>query len=125
MTEEEISILIENCANRVHKDMGPGLPASVYEECLVIELNKQGLMVNRQKEFPVKYGELTFDCGFRVDLLVENKVMIKVRAGEPITDLSLAQMHTWLKHSNCKLGFLLNFNKNLVGKAVKRVPGKM
>jgi len=121
MTEEEISGIIVDYASRVHKNLGPGLIASVYKECLVIELNRRGLIVNCQKEFSVKYQELTFDRAFKVDLFVENKVIVQIKAGEPPTDLHHAQMQSWLKHSNCKLGFLLHFNKHLVKMAVRNV----
>ena len=119
MTEAEIFALILDCAYEVHEGFVPGLPAKVYENRLVVELNQQWLTVNRHKEFSVKYLEQTFDHAFKVDLFVENKVIVQIRAGEEITDLDISILKNYVRHSGCKLGILLNFNKHLGKKLVR------
>jgi GxxExxY protein len=110
MTENEISNVIFNAALKVHKALGPGLLESAYEECLFYELEKQGLNVERQKALPLVYEEVKMEIGYRVDIMVENKVIIELKAVEALNDVHLAQILTYLKLSGCKLGMLINFN---------------
>jgi len=121
MTENEISKIIFDCALKVHKALGPGLLESSYEECLYYELQKSGLKVVKQKPLPLIYDEVKLKIGYRVDLLVENKVIIEIKSVDAINDIHLAQILTYLKLSGCKLGMLINFNVALIKNGIKRV----
>ena len=96
---------------KVHKALGPGLLESAYEECLCYELRKEGLLVEKQKSLPLIYGDIKLDVGYRIDLFVENCVIIEVKAFDILSDLHTAQLLTYLKLTNCKLGLLINFNQ--------------
>ncbi len=121
MKENEISKIIVNCAFKVHKALGAGLLESSYEECLFYELRKSGLYVEKQKALPLIYEEVKLEIGYRIDLLVENKVIVEIKSVEAINDVHLAQILTYLKLSNCKLGLLINFNVSLIKNGIKRV----
>lgn len=121
MTENEISKVIFDSALKVHKNLGPGLLESAYEECLFYELQKSGLNVVKQKPLPLVYEEVKLEIGYRLDLLVENKVIIEVKAVEALNDVHLAQVLTYLKLSECKLGLLINFNVALIKNGIRRV----
>jgi len=121
MTENEISEKIIGCAIQVHKELGPGLLESSYESCLEYELIQSGLFVERQKPPPLVYKDVKLDCGYRMDLVVENKVIIEVKSVEALNDIFLAQTLTYLKLSNCKLGLIINFNVLLLKSGIKRV----
>ena len=121
MTENEISRIIVGCALKVHKALGPGLLESAYEECLYYELQKAGLIVQKQKPLPLVYEDVRLEIGYRVDLLVEEKVIIEIKAVEALNDIHLAQILTYLKLSDCKLGLLINFNVTLIKNGIKRV----
>ncbi len=125
MTENEISKVIIGCAINVHKVLGPGLLESSYEECLAYELNKTGLLIERQKPLPLIYQEVKLDIGYRVDLLIEKKVIIELKSVEFINDVHLAQILTYLKLSDCKLGLLLNFNVAKMIDGIKRVANNL
>ena len=121
MTENEISKIVFDCALKVHKSLGPGLLESAYEECLYYELRKTGLEVKKQKPLPLIYEDVKLEIGYRVDLIVENKVIIEIKAVEALNDIHLAQILTYLKLSDCKLGMLINFNVTLIKNGIKRV----
>lgn len=121
MTENEISAIVFDCALKVHEELGPGLLESAYEECLFYELQQCGLNVSKQKPLPLVYHEVKLDIGYRVDLLIENKVVIEVKSVEALNDIHLAQVLTYLKLSGCKLGMLINFNVKLIKHGIKRV----
>jgi len=121
MTENEISKLIVESALKVHKALGPGLLESSYEECLLYELRKRDLEVAKQKALPLIYEDVKLEIGYRIDLLVEDKVIIEVKSVEALNDVHLAQTLTYLKLSDCKLGLLINFNVALVKNGIKRV----
>lgn len=121
MTENEISKIIIGSAIKVHKILGPGLLESAYEACLLYELNLAGLHVLKQYPLPLIYKEINLQMGYRLDLLVENKVVVEIKAVENITDIHLAQVITYLKVSHCKLGLILNFNELILAKGIKRV----
>ena len=125
MTENEISTIIIDSALKVHRKLGPGLLENSYEACLCYELEKRGLTVERQKSLPLIYEEVTLEIGYRIDLLVENKVIIELKAVEKLNDVHLAQTLTYLKLSNCKLGLLINFNVVLIKNGIKRVVNKL
>ncbi len=121
MTENELSKLVFDSGLKVHKTLGPGLLESAYEECLYFELQRHGLKVEKQKALPLVYEEVKLDTGYRIDLMVENKLIIEIKAVEALNDLHLAQILTYLRLSNCKLGMLINFNSVYFKDGVKRV----
>lgn len=121
MNENEIAKIIFEAGLKVHKTLGPGLLESAYEECMYYELSKYGLKVEKQKALPLIYEEVKLDAGYRIDLLVESKVIVEIKSVEGLNDIHLAQILTYLKLSNCKLGLLINFNTVLFKSGVKRV----
>lgn len=125
MTENELSNIVIGCAIKVHSNLGPGLLESAYEECLFYEIGKTGLKVEKQKSLPLVYEEIKLDVGYRIDLIVENKVIIELKACEELTDVHLAQVLTYLKLSECKLGLLINFNVKLLKEGIRRIVNKL
>ncbi|WP_027377183.1 GxxExxY protein [Kaistella palustris] len=121
MNENEISRVIFDAGLKVHRQLGPGLLESAYEECLYYELRKTQLLIEKQMPMPLIYDEVKLDVGYRIDLLVERKVVIEVKAVEGLNDIHLAQVLTYLKLSHCKLGMLINFNTLLFKNGIKRV----
>ena len=121
MTENELSKIVFDAGIKVHKALGPGLLESAYEECLYYELQKQSLFVEKQKALPLIYEDVRLDAGYRIDLLVEKKLVIEIKSVEALNDLHLAQILTYLRLSGCKLGLLINFNTVLFKNGVKRV----
>ena len=121
MTENTLAKIIFELGLKVHRNLGPGLLESAYEECLFYELTKTGQTVEKQKALPLVYEEVKLDAGYRIDLLVEQKVIIEIKSVESLNDLHMAQILTYLKLSNCKLGLLINFNSVLFKDGVKRV----
>ena len=121
MTENELSRIVFDCALKVHQSLGPGLLESAYEECLFYELRKIGLRVEKQKPLPLIYEEVKLDVGYRIDIIVENKLIIENKSVEALNDVHFAQLLTYLKLTNCKLGLLINFNVSLIKNGVKRV----
>ena len=120
MHENEIVKIIFAVAVKVHKQLGPGLFESTYQTCMAYELRKQGLLVEEQKVLPLVYEDICLDKGYRIDILVESKVIVELKAIEVITDVHRAQILTYLKLSGCKLGLLINFNVPYMGKGVQR-----
>jgi GxxExxY protein len=123
--EDELSNIIIGCAIRVHSALGPGLLESAYEECLNYELIKSGVIVQKQKPLPLIYEEVKLEVGYRIDLLVEDKVVIEVKSVEALNDVHLAQVLTYLKLNNYKLGLLINFNVSLLKNGIRRVVNKL
>ncbi|MDF2156252.1 GxxExxY protein [Algoriphagus sp. CAU 1675] len=121
MTENEISSIIIGSAIEVHKELGPGLLESSYEVCLAYELRSRGLEVETQVGLPVVFKEVKLEAGYRIDILVEKKVIIEVKAVDEFSPIHLAQILTYLKLSNLKLGLLLNFNVSRMAEGLKRV----
>jgi GxxExxY protein len=121
MHENEISKIIIGCAMKVHTDLGPGLLESAYEACLAHGLSKAGLRFERQKPMPLIYEGVKLDVGYRLDLLVEDKVVVDPKAVESFTPVFTAQMITYLKLSGCKLGLIINFNVEHLRDGIKRV----
>lgn len=121
MTENQLSNIVIGCAIKVHSALGLGLLESAYQECLFYELRRAGLAVEKQKPLPLVYESVKLECGYRVDLLVEGKLIIEIKSVEAITDIHLAQVLTYLKLSNCKLGLLINFNVVQLKHGIKRV----
>ena len=121
MTENEISKIVFESALKVHKILGPGLLESAYEECLFYELKKSDLKVEKQKTLPLVYEEVMLDVGYRIDLIIEDKFIVEIKSVESLNDVHLAQLLTYLKLSDCKLGLLINFNVKLLKEGVRRV----
>lgn len=121
MNENELATLIIGCAIEVHKQLGPGLLESAYEACLYYELSKTGLHIQKQQALPVVYKEIQLEHGYRVDLLVNNNVVIEVKAVEALSDLHIAQVLTYLKPGNYKLGLLFNFNTPMLKSGIRRI----
>lgn len=121
MTENEISNKIIGLAIEVHKALGAGLLESAYKECLHYKINKSGLWVEKEKPMPLIFEEVKLECGYRIDLLVERKLVIEIKSVEALNDIHLAQTLTYMKLGNYKLGLLINFNVVLLKDGVKRV----
>ncbi len=118
---EEIATEIVDAAFKVHSSLGAGLLESVYEVCLSHELSKRNLNVQRQLALPVIYDNLKLDAGFRIDLLVENCIIIELKAVETLLPVHTAQLLTYLKLSKYRVGFLINFNVPLIKQGIKRL----
>jgi len=125
MTENDISGKIIGCAIEVHKSLGPGLLENAYQEFLHYELINSGLKVEKQKPLPLVYKEVRLDAGYRLDLIVEEKVIIEVKSIEAINDIHIAQLLTYLKVSNCRLGLLINFNVLRLTEGLKRLANNL
>ena len=121
MTENEISKIVVDCALKVHRQLGPGLLESAYQECLFYELSKEGLMVEKEKPMPLVYDNVKLNVGYRVDLMINNKLIIEIKSVECLNDVHLAQILTYMKLSGCKLGLLINFNVALIKNGIRRV----
>ena len=121
---ESINILTEQIlkyAFKVHTNLGPGLLESSYKECLWYELNQAGINAEKEKPMPLIYEDVKLEIGYRIDLLVENKVVVEIKAVELLNDVHTAQVLTYLKLSGCKVGLLLNFNTNSLKNGIKRL----
>lgn len=125
MTENELSKIVFDCALKVHQKLGPGLLESAYEECLYYELNKTGLDVQKQKALPLLYEEVKLDVGYRLDIIIENKLIVEIKSVEALNDVHFAQLITYLKLTNCKLGLLINFNVTLIKNGIKRIANNL
>ena len=117
----QITAATIGAAMEVHKELGPGLLESVYEVCLAYELQQRGLKVKRQTPLPVRYQGIDLDCGFRLDLLVEESVLVELKAVEKLQPIHEAQVLTYLKLSGCKLGLLINFNTKVLKDGIHRL----
>jgi GxxExxY protein len=120
MEINQITEKIIGCAIEVHKILGPGLFESAYEECLVYELINAGLHIERQKVIPVIYKEIKIDYGYRIDILVENKVIIELKSVDTFKPVHEAQILTYMKFTNINIGLLINFNVTLLKNGIKR-----
>lgn len=121
MKENEISRIIIGTAIEVHRQLGPGLLESSYQHCLFHELVKQGARVRKEVPLPIVYKGEKLDAGYRLDLLVEDKVIIEVKSCEELAKIHFAQMLTYLKLKDKRLGLLINFNTLLLKNGIKRV----
>jgi GxxExxY protein len=116
LTERVIGACIE-----IHRALGPGLLESAYEECLCYELSQAGIRFERQKPLPVHYKDVKLDCGYRLDLVVEEKIIIELKAVESLLPIHEAQLLTYLKLSGITLGLLINFNVAMLKQGIKRI----
>ena len=120
-SENAIATEVIGLAIKIHRQIVPGLLESAYKECLYYELKKTGFYVVKEKALPLIYDEIKLDCGYRLDIIVENKLIIEVKAVEALNEIYLAQTLTYLKLAHCKLGLLINFNVLLLKDGIKRV----
>lgn len=120
MELNQITEKIIGCAIEVHKALGPGLLESAYEECLVFELNKVGLLTTRQVAVPLVYKDVKLDCGYRIDILVENLVIIELKTVDAFAPVHEAQILTYMKLAHKSIGLLINFNVTLLKNGIKR-----
>jgi GxxExxY protein len=120
MNLNSITEQIIGCSIEVHKNLGPGLLESTYEECLFYELIHAGIAVVRQQKLPVVYKDISLDCGFRIDLLVEDQIIVELKSVEKLLPIHDAQILTYLKLSNKQIGLLINFNNVILTKGLKR-----
>ena len=120
-----ITEIIIGAAMAVHRELGPGLLESAYEACLAYELPERGLSVERQKALPVRYRGVNVDCGYRIDLLVEGKVIVELKAVERLEAIHKAQLLSYLKLSGCKVGLLINFNVKILKDGIRRLVNEL
>jgi GxxExxY protein len=121
LDENEIGDRVIGCAIEVHKALGPGLLESVYESCLALELTEAGLAYDRQLSLPVKYKHLIIEAGYRLDLLVEGRVIVEIKAIEAVAPVHRAQLLSYLRLGDFRLGYLLNFNVALMKDGIARL----
>lgn len=121
MTENELSNVAIGCALKVHSRLGPGLLESAYEACLQHELIKSGLYAESQKRLPLVYETVKLECGYRIDLFVERRLIIEVKSAAGINDVIVAQVLTYLRLTDCRLGLIMNFNVLHLKDGIRRV----
>ena len=121
MNENNIGKIVVDCAVNIHKELGPGLLETVYEIILYNELKNAGLKVERQKQIPIIFKDIRFDEGFRADIIVEGKVIIELKSVESVSKAHKKQLLTYLRLTNCKLGYLLNFGEALMKDGISRI----
>ncbi|MDY0384752.1 GxxExxY protein [Trichlorobacter sp.] len=121
MHENNIAEVIVDSCFKVHTSLGPGLLESVYEAVLACELQKRGLTITRQQSIPITYDGITFDEGFRADLIVEDKIIIELKSVEQVSSVHKKQLLTYLKLADKRLGFLVNFGSNLIKDGITRI----
>ncbi len=121
LTENEISKLVVDLCFRIHKQYGPGLFESVYEEIFGYEWAKTGISFTRQQAIPLIHEEIKMDAGFRADFIIDNKVIVELKSIETLAPVHFKQVQTYLKLTNIKLGLLVNFNINLIKDGIHRI----
>ncbi len=121
MTENDIAKHVFESALQIHKDLGPGLLESAYLECLAYKLYKKGFQVEKQKALPIVYEEIRLEAGYRLDIHIENKLIVEVKSVDSINDIHLAQLTNYLKLTGNKLGLLINFNTVSLKDGYRRV----
>ncbi len=121
MTENQIAYKIIGAAIEVHKTLGPGLLEKAYQECLFYKLNQIGLKVEKEKAMPLVFEEITLECGYRIDILAEDKVVIELKSVDALNEIHMAQTLTYMKLGNYKLGLLINFNVTSLKQGIRRI----
>ena len=121
MLENELSSIVIREAIDIHKAIGPGLLEKVYTECLYYRLIKCGLKVIKEQPIPVVFEEVRMECGYRADLIVENKLIVEAKSIDAVADIHIARTLTYLKFANCKLGLVINFNVTVLKNGIRRV----
>ncbi|MFN0290456.1 GxxExxY protein [Pedobacter helvus] len=125
MEVNELSNVVIGMAIDVHSALGPGLLESAYKECLFYKIQKEGFYVEKEKAMPLVFEGVQLDCGYRIDILVENRLVLELKTVEKLTDLHLAQTLTYLKLGDFKLGLLMNFNSFLLKDGLRRVVNRL
>jgi GxxExxY protein len=121
VTDYELTQRVIGCAMKVHSGLGPGLLESAYQECLCFELIRAGLFVEKQKPMPLVYSRVRLDCGYRVDIVVERRLILEIKSVEAINDIHLAQVLTYLRLANLRLALIMNFNVLHLREGIRRV----
>ena len=121
LIEKDLTEKVLNAAFKIHSALGPGLLESAYEECLFYELSKEDILIEKQKCLPLVYEDVRLDAGYRIDLMVDNKVIVEIKAVEAINDVHLAQILTYMKLSKKRVGLLINFNVKHLKDGIKRL----
>lgn len=121
----DITEAIIGAAIGVHRELGPGMLESAYEACLAYELIQRGFKIERQKELPLKYRDITLECGYRLDLLVEDSVIVEVKALDALHPVHEAQLLSYLRLSGCQVGLLINFNVKMFKTGIRRVVNRL
>lgn len=119
--DDQLTRQIIGAAMRVHSQLGPGLLESAYEACLEFELRERGLEVERQKPLPIIYREVQLDCGYRLDLLVQNTVVVELKSVDQLMPIHTAQLLSYLRLSGIRVGLLINFNVEQLRKGIRRI----
>jgi GxxExxY protein len=117
---DDLSNRVLGCAIEVHRQLGPGLLESTYEQCLAYELNQTGILFKIQQPLPVAYKEIKLECGYRVDLFVDDRLVIELKSVEQLLKIDEAQLLTYMKLANVRIGLLINFNVQMLKKGIKR-----
>ena len=117
---EELSNKVIGCAIEVHRELGAGLLESTYQQCLAYELSKNIISFVMEKEIPVKYKDVKLDCGYRIDLLIEDSLIVELKSVEKLLPIHKAQILTYMKLANIKIGLLINFNVKILKDGIKR-----
>lgn len=118
---DELSSRVLGAAIEVHRNLGPGLLESVYQQCLAYELSKLNVKFSMEHPIPVRYKDVNVDCAFRADLIVENNIIIEIKSAEKILPIHEAQLLTYLRLTGIRLGLLINFNTRLLKNGIKRI----
>jgi GxxExxY protein len=121
MNENELSNKIIGIAILIHQSLGPGLLESAYKECLYYRLRKEGYFAEKEKPMPLFFEEVKLECGYRIDILVERKVVIEIKSVDALNEVHFAQTLTYMKLGSYKLGLLINFNVSLLKDGIKRI----
>jgi GxxExxY protein len=118
---DELSNKVIGCAIEVHRNLGPGLLESTYEQCLAHELNIVGIPFKLQHPLPVEYKDIKLDCGYRIDLLVDDELIVELKSVDKVLPIHQAQLLTYMKLSDIKIGLLMNFNVKYLKEGIKRM----
>jgi GxxExxY protein len=118
---DDLTAQILKCAFEVHTVLGPGLLESAYKECLSYKLEKSGLFIEKEKPIPIVFEQVKLECGYRLDILVEKNIVIELKSVEALNDVHLAQVLTYLKLGNFKIGYLMNFNVSSLKNGIRRI----
>jgi GxxExxY protein len=117
---DDLSTRVIGCAIEVHRELGPGLLESAYEQCLAYELNRAGLSFRVQQPIPIEYKQMKLDCGYRIDLLVDDRLIVELKCVEHLLKIHEAQILTYMKLAKVRVGLLINFNVEVLKKGIKR-----
>lgn len=121
MTMNQLAAIVCDLSYKIHTKLGPGILESAYEACLFHDIQKLGIEVDRQKPMPLVYDNVKLDTGYRLDLILENKLVVEIKSVEGLNDLHFAQTLTYLRLSQCKLGLLINFNTTHLKSGIRRI----